>query len=282
MQISVYRDPSEFVERAGSFLLRAEVENNLMLGIGAGAPWRGGEAYLAVVEEAGEVVACAARTPPYKAIVSRGTAAAIQCLGRDLARAYPDLPRVFGPEAAVAQIAADWEERTGVPSVQGMRQQLFEAREVGDVPQVRGRLRLATARDVALLLSWGAAFIAEASPSDCIDVGAHVRNGIAARSLYVWDAGEPVSMASWAGRTSRGVCVSFVYTPPRFRRRGYATACVAQLTRQLLAGGQTFCCLFADLSNATSNNIYRAIGYRPVSVFSDYILNTRKPASDVS
>ena len=52
---------------------------------------------------------------------------------------------------------------------------------------------------------------------------------------------------------------------PEFRARGYATAAVAALSQQLLDSGRTFCSLYTDLSNATSNSIYRRIGYLPVA-----------------
>jgi hypothetical protein len=90
--------------------------------------------------------------------------------------------------------------------------------------------------------------------------------------VFVWDDGRPVSMAAWAGRTGRGVRVNFVYTPPEYRRRGFASACVADLTQHLLAEGHAFCCLFTDLANPTSNSIYQKIGYRPVCDVSDFIL----------
>jgi uncharacterized protein len=36
------------------------------------------------------------------------------------------------------------------------------------------------------------------------------------------------------------------------------------LSRLLLARGFSFCSLYTDLSNPTSNGIYKAIGYYPV------------------
>jgi predicted GNAT family acetyltransferase len=72
------------------------------------------------------------------------------------------------------------------------------------------------------------------------------------------------------------VRVNFVYSPPEFRGRGYATACVTALTRQLLDEGRAFCCLYADRANPTSTGIYERIGYRPIGDASDFILNSRK------
>jgi uncharacterized protein len=39
------------------------------------------------------------------------------------------------------------------------------------------------------------------------------------------------------------------------------------LTRAMLAGGRTYCTLFTDRSNPTSNGIYQKIGYQPVADF---------------
>jgi predicted GNAT family acetyltransferase len=55
-----------------------------------------------------------------------------------------------------------------------------------------------------------------------------------------------------------------VYTPPTWRRRGYAGACVSALSAHLLATEAQMCVLYAQLANPTSNGIYRSIGYRPV------------------
>lgn len=72
-------------------------------------------------------------------------------------------------------------------------------------------------------------------------------------------------MALWTGRTPRGVRITCVYTPPQFRRRGYASNLVAHLSQQLLDEGRSFCFLNTDLANPTSNSIYQKIGYQPTS-----------------
>lgn len=71
-------------------------------------------------------------------------------------------------------------------------------------------------------------------------------------------------MVRKAGKTPNGNLVNFVYTPPHLRRRGYATECVAHLSKRLLEEGNKFCFLFTDLSNLISNSIYQKIGYRPI------------------
>jgi predicted GNAT family acetyltransferase len=61
-----------------------------------------------------------------------------------------------------------------------------------------------------------------------------------------------------------------VYTPPELRRRGYASALVAALSRRLLDEGRRFCFLYTDLANPTSNHIYREIGYEEVCPATSY------------
>lgn len=279
MQVTRFRDPQSFLRCAEPFLLRMEAENNLMLGVAGMASSFGEDAYLATVDDGGAVVACALRTPPYKAVISRVSPPAIARLVADLAAKYPHLPEVLGPEPDVADFANLWAERTGVPSTQGMRQRLFEIREVPRLAEwPAGRLRLAEERDLPTVIGWTTAFIAEALPGEPTDPEQHATSRIATRSLFIWDDGQPKSMAGWAGRTARGVRVNFAYTPPEYRRRGYATASVARLTHQLLDEGRAFCCLYTDLSNSTSNSIYQKIGYRPICDLSNYVLNSRKAA----
>jgi len=71
-------------------------------------------------------------------------------------------------------------------------------------------------------------------------------------------------MAQKAGKTPNGNSVNFVYTPPELRRRGYATECVAKLSKYLLEEGNKFCFLFTDLIDPISNSIYQKVGYRSV------------------
>jgi hypothetical protein len=89
---------------------------------------------------------------------------------------------------------------------------------------------------------------------------------IAQKKIYVLEEhGTPVSMAG-AAREMQSVCgVDHVYTPPYFRKKGYAASCVAQLSQMILNRGFSKCVLYTDLAaNPTSNNIYQKIGYRPI------------------
>ena len=51
---------------------------------------------------------------------------------------------------------------------------------------------------------------------------------------------------------------------------------VADLSQMLLDKGFKYCLLFTDLANPTSNNIYRQIGYQPVSDWNEYSFFNRE------
>jgi predicted GNAT family acetyltransferase len=264
----------EFLARAETFLLRSEAENNLMLS--AGLEGKAGDTYFATVEDRGEVVASALRTPPRKVILSRANAAAVTPLVTDLIDRYADLPAALGPEPTIREFAKEWSARTGVQAREGMRHRLYETSRVLPLPRrPPGRFRIADEQDVPILTQWATSFIAEVNLLDHIEAERVTRRRIAAGALFVWEDGAPVSMASWAGRTPNGVRVGFVYTPDALRGRGYASACVADLTEHLLGQGLRFCCLVTDLANPTSNSIYQRIGYQPVCDLTDFVLDSR-------
>ena len=280
MKVHRHATALSFLERARPWLLDAEVENNLILGIcGALSPSGSPDAegpYLATVEENGQVVACALRTPPHKAVISRGNPESIECLVEDLADRYRTLPMVFGPEPEVRQFADHWSRLLGTSARRGTEHRLFSLSRV-ERPERRpgGRLRPATESDVPLLITWIVAFTEEAGGQGVLDPARFARERVGDGSLFVWENGPVVSMAACMGRTPTGIRITLVYTPPERRRRGYASACVADLTQRLLDEGRAYCCLFTDLANPTSNNIYQAMGYEPVIDMTDYFLTDR-------
>ena len=148
---------------------------------------------------------------------------------------------------------------------------VYELQKVRTTTSCKGSLRPAGETDMNLIYRWGKAFHN--------DVGMKVSDkefetiickGIENRSFYLWDDDGPVSMARHTRPTPNGITVNFVYTPPEFRRKGYATACVSELSRRMLDTGYKFCTLFADKDNLTANSIYQRIGYRSLADFSEY------------
>ena len=130
---------------------------------------------------------------------------------------------------------------------------------------MRGRLRVAEDGDLEALAAWWHGFARDAMHQD---LGSDDARRVAKDRLgrtYLWDLDGPVSMALATGPTPNGIRIAGVYTPPELRGRGYASACVAALSRRLMEEGRQFCFLFTDAANPTSNAIYRRIGYEQVT-----------------
>lgn len=124
-----------------------------------------------------------------------------------------------------------------------------------------------------MVTPWMVAFHQEARTGSALDPARTAREDVASQRLFVWNNRAAVSMATWAGRTDRGVRIGIAYTPPEHRGRGHASACVSALTQRLLDEGIEFCCINADLVNPTTHKIYPIIGYRPVADISNIDLS---------
>ena len=273
--IARHGDAHTFLARARSWLLQTEPENSLILGIAQRALEDTAPVYAATVEHDGAVVGCALRTPPRKLVMTRMPPASVSALAVDVAACYDGLPGVTGPPAAAREFALQWCERHDCRPRDAMALRIYRLEHVRHPAQrPAGELRLATATDVGLIASWVACFAAEAH-TDVTQSREFVAQRIAAGEMALWWDDQPRSLAGYSGRSPNGVRIGYVYTPPEWRRRGYAAAAVAALSQHALDHGARFCCLYTDLSNPTSNMIYQRIGYEPVADAVDIQFNAR-------
>jgi uncharacterized protein len=266
-------DADAFLARAERFLLEREAEHNLLLGLAgrlrAQPRLYGHDPYFAVLETGGRVVGAALRTPPHNLALSEiDDLASLPPLVVDLHATYGSLPGVLGPKVAAAELARLWEAATGVRGRLAVSKRIYRASGAEAPADVPGRPRPYAAADRAVVVAWLVAFAAEAHPHEAPDDPQELverRLADPAGGFLLWDDGGAVSLAGYGAPTAHGIRVGPVYTPPALRGRGYASALVAELTRDLLAGGHGFCCLFTDLANTTSNRIYQRVGYRGVT-----------------
>lgn len=276
ISIRRYSDAAAFLKRAAAWLLRSEAENNLLLGIAqrlVQAPASfDTPVYLATVEDAGEVVGCAFRTPPFKLGLTEMPASALPALVEDVAHVYGSLPAVLGPNQLAAAFAARWSQRTGSPARAGMQHRIYQLDRVARPPAPPpGLLRPAEARDAALITSWLETFRVESGVSMKVPRTVY-HELVERRALFLWDHDGPRCMAGWTAESPNGVRIGYVYTPVDMRGRGYASVCTADVSQRALDAGRRYCFLYTDLANPTSNTIYARIGYRPVADVMDWHL----------
>lgn len=280
MKITTYASGSDFLADCAAMLEAKESLNNLMLGIARRnpAPANGNEKVrpLFVSVSNGDQISIAAlMTPPQRLVIYAVDPEAvcdIESLACHLADAGTEIPGVIGPAGTALSFASAWAAKKSLTFELTMNERVYELTRVSCVPISKGSFKKAGTEDSELLIKWVAEFSKEALGEDVTYESAKklVDAKIAAGDAYLWVDEKPVTVACAARPTRNGIAVNFVYTPGEFRRRGYATSCVAKLSEALLERGYGFCSLFTDLKNPVSNDIYQKIGYAPVGDFNVY------------
>ena len=277
MKVHRFSDPAKFLERTRSFLEVREAENNLVLGIAA---WLAAHPnrietppYFVALEENQGVQAVAMLTPPHQLVLTRANSEALAAIVDHLLLEGVIPPGVNGPSQTSRAFAELWAQETGHKFKLHRSLRIYELTRVIPPTHVNGQIRLVSNSDATPLVRWIGGFRVEIGEAEGQAEASEIfERMVGDKRLYVWEDEELRSMAAWSAPTAHGVRISLVYTPPEFRGRGYASACVAALSKAMLDSGRKFCCLFTDLSNQTSNRIYQSIGYSPVCDFTEYSL----------
>jgi predicted GNAT family acetyltransferase len=275
VKVHQFQDAKEFYARVKEYLLQQEALHNLLLGIChtlINHPERFDEIpYLATVESDAEIVAIAMKTPPRPLLLSKiKNLQAVDLLAKDLYISEKSLPGVNAPTEEAKAFAAAWHSLTDQSYELALALRTFQLEKVQNISPVTGYFRRATENDRELLINWHEAFSLEALGNIPIESKRWVEWVLQQQNAYLWQDEVPVSIACCSGITPHGARIGLVYTPPEYRRRGYATACVAALSQTLLNRGNQFCFLFTDLANPTANHIYQEIGYQSVGDWQEY------------
>ena len=257
-------DAEVALDGVGAFLRTEPVRNNLVLSLLTQRVDRPEDGrYWWAVDGGGEVVGFVFQSPVrFRALASGAPLHAIDSLVEAAVDEAPGLPGVMGEAATAARFAGQWAEHRRVPVAPTEGQRLYRMSTVCPPSGVAGGLRAAEPRDREELVAWAARFVEETGghplhPGDIVD------RHMDADRLWVWDDDGPVSMAAASADVAGVVRIAFVYTPPGHRGRGYAAACVAAVSQEVVDAGRA-CILYAQLQNPTSNAVYRRIGYQPV------------------
>jgi predicted GNAT family acetyltransferase len=265
LHVEATTDPVVAIERARGYLASHPVELNLIWSImrqrvDSGAPGR-----YWLLELDGYTAGIVLESPP-------GHSVAISPLRGDLAagmaRAISDeghrLSGVAGEASAAAAFAGCWTEEVGTAAVVEDAQRLYMLGDLVQSEGVPGRLRRAEISERGLVIEWWSAFEVETGLPR-VDVSGVVDSGLSTGRLFIWDDGGARCLARATeplGGISR---IGAVFTPPSWRRRGYAAACVGALCAWVRGEEGANSTLYAQLGNPGSNAIYRRLGFQAVS-----------------
>ncbi|PAT01258.1 hypothetical protein CI105_07315 [Candidatus Izimaplasma bacterium ZiA1] len=145
-----------------------------------------------------------------------------------------------------------------------MNQRIYLCSEVNNYSKDLGKIRLADFQDVDILQDWALDFYKDIDPNTTIkDARESVVDKVNRGTLYVLEVNdEIVSMTARARSINKTETIGFVYTPAIYRKKGYASTIVEEITKKIHNDGRV-ATLYTDLSNPTSNSIYMKIGYTP-------------------
>lgn len=151
---------------------------------------------------------------------------------------------------------------------------IMEISTLNNIKLPKGTFRQATLNDLSLLSKWNLKFALEATNEilDFDSITEKMKNRIEQGIVYLFEDenGHPVSTAIASRQLKNSVCISLVYTDEPFRRKGYGSAVVYNLTKVFLEKGNKFCSLFVDKYNPISNSVYRKLGYEVIDNNYDY------------
>jgi GNAT superfamily N-acetyltransferase len=266
MRVIRHSDPDAFLFAAAPMSSRGEASASFFSGMAHSmkrTPPRDGErVYLATVAD-DHVYGAAMQREDGPVVIGESDAAACQAFAADLAGDWPQLQGVVGAPAGCEAFTQKWSELTGRGCRLRVRLRQHALTVVNDVPAALGASRVATIVDAEWLIEAQIAFIAEV---DIPDSPARLRDLIPRRiargDFRIWEHGRPVAYAGFNDAAPGFARIAPVYTLPDCRGHGYATALVADLSRELLASGKRKLFLTTDIANPTSNAIYARIGYR--------------------
>ncbi len=277
MRAMFYEDVNKFYNHVFPFLVKNEVKNSLPLTIlnslKKNIQRYGKEPPLMFsLAENRSIELISLMTPPHDLIISyTADLNNIKILVEELSKRNVYLPGVLSFKEAADKFSKLWCKKNSLESQLLRRERLYKLAEVSEETLGDKLFSVATKSNQSIVLQWAREMATEALAEITEEeLMRNIKNfkfefeQDASQIYLLFDDQEPVSMARKAGKSPHGNAINLVYTPPLLRRKGYATECVAKLSKFLLEEGNEYCFLFTDLSNPTSNSIYQKIGYRSI------------------
>lgn len=278
--VTFFSDARAFVDRTLPDLSRDETRNNLILGLALRLKedphaYTEQDPLMAVVsDESSKNLAMAIMTPPFPMIIQSEPLhlEALETLADALLKNGWYLPGVNGVSEVSDSFAQISERKTGQKVGLLMSLRAYELRNVADLEYPSGGMRIAEEKDAQKVAEMHNAMRQElvAQPGNAATVESALKTIRQQRTFFWVVDGEVVSITNAVRPQIKGICISGVYTPPEFRRRGYARALVAEVSKEMLCRGFELTNLFTDLANPTSNKIYQEVGYKAVCDYHQY------------
>jgi hypothetical protein len=231
----------------------------------------------AAVQEDGQNKAIIFHTPPYPMIVyfadNKFNKTVLEFLTDKLLKIKWNIDKVWSDGISALEFAKKYSQVSGKKFFIHANLAGYRLGEIAAVKMAAGTIRQATQADNYFLPYWRKEFF--------IDTGlgapqgtelAHNIEGLTKdnSNLRLFIAGGvPVAMVGANKVTEECVKIGPVYTPPHFRRNGYAMTAVVLFCKELQSNYKDIM-LFADAKYAASNACYQKIGFKKLFTMTQY------------
>ena len=273
-QLIEHDDPRVFHDAVIDHLLKSEAECCVQIGLirrmaregySPISPDELDRPLLWTIQDGPQIELVAIQTLKKAMLVSRASHAAMACLADGLASRQWSGTSLIGVSPSIDVLTERYAEVSRRRRRLAFGLRVFQLDRVVWPNPVSGAMLVCQSEYRNILARFVAGFETDTGQTSLEEPQSRADRLIEDRRVFIWVDAEPVAMAAYSGETPNGIRVNWVYTPPEFRRKGYASNLVAHLSQHLLDEGRKYCFLFTDLANPTSNSIYQKLGYRPVS-----------------
>ena len=265
MKLELYESVQSYLHDIMALLTEYETQNNLFVSIclkGKDGTDTSGWVMATVKDENAKPAIIAIMTPPFNLLLFERDNVpcpkGVTLLAQKLEVFGISVPGVMGEPSVADRFSKEYASLTGKKRNLTRNLRIYRLDRVNPLPKTGGKLRLSNHNDLFFMPYWYSAFAVDChfKGIDIAEATDKIIQLTKSSSLYIWEDEIPVSQAAASRKTLNGSVINCVYTPPHYRGKGYATACVAALSQHLLDSGSKFCVLFADLANPISNSIY--------------------------
>lgn len=273
MEFKIYDNAYDFERKIETILLEKEDVFSLFLGVlQAIKAGKYENPFMATIEEDKKVVALLQMTPPHPLnlifVDETRLEEITDILIKNITEHGMDFHSIISLKPWAYKFAQRWKNKTGMTHQVLMKQGLYRLNKVNETLESSpGAWRFAKESDSPLIEKWFTLFERDAGmpTSSCERVQKHVAMLLKEQEVFLWeDKGKVVSMMKKSRPTKNGITVALVFTPKEQRKKGYARALVAAISKELLKDFD-FCILYTDMMNPTSNKIYKEIGYERIA-----------------
>jgi len=286
MQFHRYFNVDEFKAVVLELLFEDEVVNNLPIGIVSGSNMNNAAFSTAdwllsmVTDDGGDIVLIAICTKPYCLLLyepkGKKHKDSIEFLISRLESIDFMPPGVFAP-FGLGNIFVETYNKLNANTGKSLDIKmhktliLMKLEKLAGYKAATGEGRVLTEDDLTYVPFWEQAFCIDCQvPTFTLEENKErIQTRIGKDTHFIWEDGLPVAQAVYGRETPNGAVINWVYTPPLYRGRGYATSVVAAVVKSILRQGKAYCCLFADAMNKTSCNLYRKLGFYDVCEFDE-------------